>query len=193
MMIELINDAGMEEALLGLGLSYGLTSDISAYEYYRRLGCIDSEEDELLGRLRKVAKSLAKKDGGHNCFLEQIVLWLDIKAPRYWWQQFDRYKVGTARLSESTMHTIGKRDLTPDDFENGAEIPDEYFTFINRLDRLNRKSFLLESFLQRRICLISMKALKNMYFQRRSHALSEWQTFCDFCEKDVPYFKEWFL
>lgn len=184
--IRLVSYAGLHAALFGMGFSYGLTSNLKSW----------NEVDlDMLERLLKVAKSLANKDGGHNCFLEQIVLYFDIKAPRYWWQQFDRYKIGTARLSESTMHTLGKRPLNRFDFENGEQIPEEYFTFINKLDdsRIDMKGFLLESFLQRRMCLVSMKALKNMYNQRRGHALPEWQKFCDYCETNVPYFKEWFL
>ena len=47
-------------------------------------------------------------DGGrvHCKFMRQIMVWVDIEAPLYWWAEFDTYKVGVVRDSCSTMHTL---------------------------------------------------------------------------------------
>lgn len=66
----------------------------------------------------KLAQSLAHNGSDHRKFLRQIMVSVDITAPRYWWAEFDTYKVGTVANSCSTMHTIHKRDLTLDDFSH---------------------------------------------------------------------------
>ena len=87
--VQIMAECGVVEAMVGLSLSYG----------------VGKSYEEML----EVAKKLYNKDGGHNKFLESIVVWLNIDAPRYWWQQFDTYRVGTTKQSGSTMHTIMKR------------------------------------------------------------------------------------
>jgi len=70
--------------------------------------------------------NLAGKDGGHNNCLELITVGVEIKAPRYWWQEWDTYRAGiddgegykwnVPKRSESTMHRLKNRDLTIEDF-----------------------------------------------------------------------------
>lgn len=52
----------------------------------------------------------------HRKFMRQIGISMDIIAPRYWWLEFDTYKVGTVSNSCSTMHTIMNKEFTLDDF-----------------------------------------------------------------------------
>lgn len=157
MRVKVLREAGVDEALLGLSLSYGKEPNIT------------------------VANRLAHKQGGHNKFLESIVVWLDITAARYWWQQFDTYRVGTTKQSESTMHTLLRDNLTQEDFEDG--IHEGFLDSLNywRLmkDWVTLKRHLPESFLQRRIVCTNYKVLQNMETQRRSHRLEEWQYFLD--------------
>lgn len=49
-------------------------------------------------------------------FMRYIHVQADVNAPLYWWKEFDTYKVSTVANSESTMHTIHKREFTLDDF-----------------------------------------------------------------------------
>lgn len=49
-------------------------------------------------------------------FLRMIHVQADVTAPLYWWKEFDTYKVATVANSESTMHTIAKKQFTLDDF-----------------------------------------------------------------------------
>jgi hypothetical protein len=157
MEVRILNECGYDEAMLGLSLSYN-----------------KRRED-----MPRVAERLSVKDGGHNKFLESIAVWLDIKAPRYWWQEFDTYRVGMTKQSESTMHTILRRRLTADDFE--GKLPSEVLAMLNHLieskDFDGIKRLLPESFLQRRVVCTNYRTLRNMILQRESHRLQEWQTF----------------
>ena len=157
--IKVLDERGYESALLGLSLSYKQDPD----------------------KMPEVARRLALKGGGHNKFLESIVLWLDITAPRYWWQQFDTYRVGVTKQSESTMHTMTTRPLTQGDFEH--PIPAEHLAHLNQLiagkDWQQVKWLLPESFLQRRIVCLNYMALQRMIRQRATHKLDEWPAFID--------------
>lgn len=173
------------EALFGIGLSYGLTSGIENVKDLERAECYD--------RLMQIARGLAHKPGGgHNKFLETITLTLDVRAPRYWWQEFDTYRVGVTKQSESTMHTIMSRELNPEDFERGINIKTWQYLIEQRSAYLDEKdperkerlfftmkNDLPEGFLQRRIVCLNAKALQNMYTQRKNHRLPEWRRFFD--------------
>jgi hypothetical protein len=165
MEIKILNESGIEEALLGLSLSYSTEKNIN--------------------ELYNIALKLSNKDSGHNKFLESIVVWLDIKAPRYWWSQFDTYRTGITKQSESTMHTITRRHLKQDDFE--YEISEQNLNLLNGLiDAAKRdkmyferlKNELPEGFLQRRIVCLNYKAIRNIILQRKNHKLKEWEYFC---------------
>jgi len=156
MQVKLLREAGLEEALFGLSLSYNVAPNI------------------------KIANKLANKDGGHNKFLESIVVWLDIDAPREWWQQFDTYRCGVTKQSESTMHTLVKYFLTPEDFEPGVDqrVIDVVNECIRQKDWIKAKRNLPEGFLQRRIVCTNYKAIRGILRQREDHRLYEWKLFC---------------
>ena len=196
---------GVEAAVYGIGLSYGITSQDFI------LSADKKEYEELLEVATKLfnrADKLAPLDGGHNKFLETIILNVSIQAPRYWWQEFDTYR-HLSKQSDSTMHTITKRDLTQEDFVrpiyectlqklNGAigyynhvvdpTIKQEIFEEI--------KTNLPEGFLQTRMVRLDAMSLRNMYKQRKNHKLKEWQVFFEgikvSCENDHKEFVwEW--
>jgi len=52
---------------------------------------------------KKLMLSLVKAGPDHRKFLRMINVTMDIKAPLYWWKEFDTYKVGTVANSCSTM------------------------------------------------------------------------------------------
>ena len=157
MKVTVLREAGIEEALLGLSLSY----------------------NQPVEKMKAVADRLADKNEAHNKFLESIVVWVDVIAPRFWWQEFDTYRVGVTKQSESTIHTIMKTELMPEDFAHPIFQPE--------LDRLNDmilderfielKNALPEGFLQRRIVCTNYKTLRRIIFQRKNHKLPEWHTF----------------
>lgn len=49
--------------------------------------------------------------------------------------------------------------------------------------------WLPESWLQMRTWTANYEVLRNIYFQRKNHKLSEWRTFCKWIEK-LPYANE---
>lgn len=158
MKVVVLREAGYGEALLGLSLSY----------------------NRPIERMSEVAVRLCDKDGGHNKFLESIVVWLDITGPRSWWVQFDTYRVGMTKQSESTMHTVMQRPLQQDDFEQPIH-PDTlgWLNFLIRQKRFDRlKLELPEGYLQRRIVCTNYKTLRRIYNQRWNHRLPQWQVFC---------------
>ena len=120
MKVDVLKVDGIEEALLGMGLSYGLTSD-------KKIRCL--KDPKLAARLTKICVKCAQRGNGEDKFLRMIQIWADVTAPRFWWAEFDTYKVGTVALSESTMHTLGKRPLAQKDFEGG--LPIELLDWLN--------------------------------------------------------------
>jgi len=175
--------AGYEEALYGVGLSRGLTSRVSFEEFEKNI--------ELTRRLHNVALSLAPKNGGHNKFLESIMVWLSVDAPRYWWSQFDTYRHCT-KQSESTMYSLqsllednsGLEDrfdlLSKDEVENLKKK-----LVYSDIDVL--KSSLPEGFIQRRQICLSLMTLKNIYLQRQHHRLQGWREFVRDVKTEITY------
>ena len=49
--------------------------------------------------------------------------------------------------------------------------------------------WLPESWLQKRMTSMNYSVLRNQYFQRRNHKLTEWHTYCNWIES-LPYAKE---
>lgn len=156
MIVRALEEHGYDSAMLGLSLSY--------------------EQDK--GKMKAVAERLCFKGGGHNKFLESIVVWLDITATRKWWSQMDTYRHVT-KQSSSTMHTLTKRELTKEDFSSrtAQETIDTVNHFIREGDLLSAKDNLPEGFLQRRIVCTNYMTLQRMINQRATHKLEEWQTF----------------
>lgn len=181
MQVVKLAEYGLNEALLGLSLNY--KKDVRD--------------------MPKVLGKLAAKDGGHNKVLEFIQTYWDITAARYFWQEFDTYRIGVSKSSESTMHNLLDQDLRLEDLEPttnknvraGQEYQVELFNEIkaeivdlNKSQKINElKKLLPESYLQRRIVCVNYKALRNILSQRRSHMLSEWKLFCSEVEKQVEH------
>ena len=188
MEIHLMRMEGLQEALFGIGLSYGITSGIADANLV---------PEEKLERLKKIASKLCKAGAGEDKFLRQVVCWWDVRAPRYWWAEADTFKVGTVAQSESTMHTIMRHPLTNADFE--APVP---YAVRNSLDRMWReyrdtndpklffelKNSLPEGFLQRRIWTLNLANMKNIHRQRRNHRLPQWHQVCDAFVDATPEF-----
>jgi hypothetical protein len=139
----------------------------------------------------KVALGLASRDGGHNKFLESMIVWMDVDAPRYWWSEADTYRVGTSKQSDSTMHTIHKRILLQEDFQ-GNILP-SYLSYLNSCIEGGApvehiKNALPDGFLQGRTICTNYKVIRNMILQRHNHKLPEWREFCE-CMKELKYYK----
>ena len=169
MKVTVIEESSIYPALFGIGLSYGITSgkDFSAFS------CHDK------ARLLGVAQKLAGKGGGHDKFLRQIHVVLDVDAPAYWWPECDQYKVATVTQSESKMHTLMRQPITQDRFE--APISP---ATLERLESLRQDgdfhmllNELPHGWLPRRILSCNYAVLRNIIQQRHAHKLREWEVF----------------
>lgn len=83
MEVLILEEAGYREALYGLGFSFGLTSGETGYTDV-------IQKTAVRDRLEKRAHMLAGLGKGHDKFLRQIIMWVDVKAPLYWWKQLQR-------------------------------------------------------------------------------------------------------
>lgn len=201
MKIKVIDCRGFHAAVVGAMLSFGRT-DFSTLETVAANPENPEYNDDVAGRIDSVAQRLAPAGAGHDKFLEQIIYWVAIDAPLKFWKQFDTYRLAS-KSSESTMHTLHKREVLREDFEH----PD--YIYQETLDRLNaniremnndlcpvgRKTILNDiicdnlpdGFNQTRMVCLSAKTLRNMYFQRRNHKIKEWRDFCDYIEMYFPH------
>jgi hypothetical protein len=120
-----------------------------------------------------LACKLIKGGSEHRKFLRQIQTWINITIPLYIHHELDTYKVSTVRNSCSTMHTLGLRDLTREDFE--SPIPKEWLEYLNDIGEDFRNA----------------KAQKSAI---RNHRLVEWRadkegSICSMIAS-LPYMKE---
>lgn len=161
-----------------------------------------------------LAQRMIKAGTSDRKFMRQIFVSVDITAPLYWYKEFDTYKVGTVANSTSTMHKIASTPITKDCFEIDDYNPDLNLIddvniglrtqcFIDDLEQLRQKylqtkdkrywkeliRWLPEGWLQTRTITLNYEILRNIYFQRRYHKLSEWHQFCEWIES-LPYAKE---
>lgn len=182
MEVRYLGEYGYQNAVLGFSLSYNSTIE----------------------RTRQILPKYAFGIPGEGKFLESIIIWVDVNAPRYWWQEADTYRIST-KQSESTIHTICKKPFTSDMFEdrdvNEYHLRDlneirEYYLWYSKEKpnkemkkryKLKLKNHLPESFLQRRIWCFSYKTLQNIYTQRKDHELPQWQFFLNTLLSNVEH------
>lgn len=134
----------------------------------------------------------------HAKFLRQIAVWVNITAPRFWWTEFDTYKIGTTANSQSTMHTLMRDGIKEEDIyfyfgedDSANESMRNYINSINELIELYKtleqgeikeqyfekiKAMLPEGFIQTRMVSLNYQVLRTMYNQRKNHRLSGWNT-----------------
>jgi len=193
---------GMRNPLESWGQSdsdYTLTSDYILTEknfpvYYKGYISIGEKDYDL-------ALKLIMAGSDHSKFMRQIFITMDIIAPLYWWKEMDTYKVGTVSNSTSTMHKLGHRLLSTEDFSWDKITPyrDNTLHYLNKMittwkqggskDRDLWREIIQDlpsSYNQLRTWSANYQILRNIYFARKSHKLKEWHKFCDFIES-LPY------
>ena len=205
-----LNECGYDEAKYGFSLSFkdrAIPKNewwCSAFDECRyAVGTFENEnciECPLMKRDKHydgVLKANAPRNGGHNKFLEHIMVWLDIEAPRYFWSEFDTYRVGVSKQSESTMHTLQKRMMSTDDIEQTSmltkEIINQQVLLFNDLrsfvgvDIQDLKSVVPDGYKQRREVVLNYKVLAHIIVQRYNHRLPEWRFFIEEIYKMVEH------
>lgn len=149
---------------------------------------------------------LVKAGSDHSKFMRMINVTCDITAPRYWWAEYDTYKVGTVRNSCSTMHKIHAKEFEIDDFSHdkldskSLKVLHNIITYLNGMREWHNNAepnfkkdawwqmiqLLPQSYNQKATVQLNYAVLRNMYHSRRTHKLDEWHIFCKWIE-DLPY------
>lgn len=159
MKVEILKEAGYNEALKGLSLNKH---------------CFDNQ------RIIQVAQKLAPLGDGHNKFLRQIQVWALVTAPIAWWYHFDTYKVGITRQSESIMHTAS--ELTSFHAKVEPEVIRHYIKLLERYEhgeididtlRCNAPMGLMA----KSVVTMNYENIRNIYNQRKSHKSRFWSEF----------------
>jgi hypothetical protein len=191
MNLNVIKQPDIMPALYGLGFNKGVTSDMSYSDFV--------QDESVISRMINVANELYKLSSEHRKFLRQIEIIVQINAPRYWWSEFDTYKIGTTAQSESTMHTILKQRLSSTSFASDDCLIEEILSRIDTIKQfkcsdavkiIEIKKILPESFRQMRLVVMNYEVLANIIRQRKNHRLPEWRKFCKQIVKWIPY-SEW--
>lgn len=172
--INTLEIAGFRSALEALRLPFGkeCRSKTSADFNIDKSGMIISSSSCSVFSPKdlQLMSTLVKRGDEHAKVIRGIMVYAEINAPRFWWQEADTYRIGTERLSsESTMHIHGK----------GLSVE----------ELLKMKSELTEGTMQKRVQMFSYQTLRRIYFQRRNHRLPMWHDFCKWIET-LPYAKE---
>lgn len=175
----------------------GMRNPMNSWDKSDSKGNVIGENDlELM-------KKLVKAGSDHSKFMRMINVSVDIVAPRYWWAEYDTYKVGTVRNSCSTMHKIHDKTFTLEDFstEQLNTISENMIKNVIDVLNVNRDLFietkdkfywwqmiqlLPSSYNQRSTVQLNYAVLRNMYHSRKAHKLDEWRAFCKWIE-ELPY------
>ena len=154
----------------------------------------------LIGENDKDLSQRLQNAGPEHCkHLRMVMVYADIKAPRYWWNEFDTYRAGVEKVSCSTMHKLMARPLSEDDFEHDC-MNKEFLGYVIESINTSMEAWryesdqdikkdiwrsiiqaLPQSYLQKRTVMMSYAALRNIVKQREGHKLSEWKRFIDWC------------
>ena len=158
--------------------------------------CVGENDYDLMMRLAKAGPEHAK-------YRRMIAVYADVTAPRYWWTEYDTYKVGTVANSCSTMHKIADKKFTPEDFSTEHLVGKSFAALKNTLEVMNleREHYLAtkdkdcwwqmiqllpQSYNQKRTIMLNYEVLATIYRQRKGHKLDEWRDFCKWIEQ-LPY------
>ena len=173
MKVKVLEEHGHDAAMRGM-----------AYSFKDRAEEGDAWWESKRERAKVRLAALAHRGGGHNKALESIQVWIDVEATRSFWQEFDTYRVGTTKQSESTVHTLSKRAPTQEDFEvDTPPVMVQAFQTVwqhlkeNGMNISVLKNSLPEGFLQRRIVCTNYKVLQNIIAQRKGHRYKWWDVF----------------
>lgn len=151
-----------------------------------------------------ISEKLACVGGGHDQWLRQVMVWVDLNMPLSWWKQMDKYNYVIATSmdemmpdfhmivtqSESTMFTLADRELRQKDFN--TQLPPIVLSSLNALlgqikdckDR-ERKSEIINQlydelpcgYLQKRKLMMSYAQISTIFGQRKAHKLKAWKFF----------------
>jgi len=153
------------------------------------------------------AKRLIKAGPSHRKFLRHIHIGVDINAGLKFFDEFDTY-LHTVKNSTSQMHTLGKRLLTPSDFNDNIDLQildrlNMHIGFYidakeNKMSTENLKHLwrtmidnIPSSFRYIRTTTLNYEVFFTMYANRKNHKMEEWVFFCETLRNELPMMDEW--
>jgi hypothetical protein len=189
MKIELLETAGWYTVFKNLRQSYSLDnrSEISTKYINITNNNIDYGVNiNINDKDLQLLSTLVKKGDSHSKIIRGLQTYVEITAPRYWWQEWITYVIGVLEInptidwvslnSESTMHTIKKgvtdKDFTSEVTGNNKEEIKRIIHWNNNIEYI--KANLPEGYLQTRTFQVSYQAWRRIYQQRYNHKLEEW-------------------
>lgn len=173
--LKVIEIAGFVPALKALRLPYKLScrSTTDIYGEHGNDHFTTTETVHIDEKDKNLLSTLVRRGDEHAKVLRGVQVWLEINAPRYWWQEFATYRVGCDTLaSESTMHSECRA--------------------MSEEELIEAKANISEGLMQRRIVMLSYQTLRRIWIQRHDHRLPHWRIFCDRI-KVLPFAKEFIL
>lgn len=152
----------------------------------------------------QLLSTLVKRGDSHSKIIRGLQTYVEITAPRYFWQEWLTYVIGVLEInptidwvslnSESTMHTLKKQVELPEDyFISGTTYAaiDIVKDKIKHEDSLRSiKANLPEGYLQTRTFQVSYQAWRRIYQQRYNHKLEEWNKDIVKFIEELPFAKE---
>ena len=130
--IETLEISGLASVLKSLRLPFGKECRSEVVDEY--IGWVN--EPEILNFAKSyhvnihpkdmaLMSTLVRRGDEHAKAIRGLVVYAEIDAPIFWWSEMDTYRIGTERLSSaSTMHTLGKEDVTINNFSVSDTIID---------------------------------------------------------------------
>lgn len=165
---------------------HGLEDSVKASGYPMSLETDESNVSfERAGRL-----ATTEIGGGHDNFLNGIIVQFDLTLSVHAWKEAERYHFLDFVSSQSTMHKLDKMNLDEccldyvDEvvLDRVKEIQKEY-QYNPTEENWRRLIYSYPSGLTLTARMTTnYRQLKTIYHQRRHHRLPEWQTFCDWIE-----------
>ena len=172
---------------------FGFNESVRAGKYPMAI-----DTDKCSSEITSGTNSLANapRGTGHDNFLKGIVVQFDLKMTCKMSVELERYHFIDFVSSQSTMHKITQFDLDDAYIEyvdqRCIDVIKEKVELYNKLEDKNSdeaKELYLE-ILYSNPCGMQLTArmttnyqqLKTMYYQRRTHRLPEWKTFCKWIE-----------
>ena len=167
----------------------------SGYPMFTKVIPRESNESDVK-RAIKLANTPAGT--GHSNFLVGIRVSFDLTAPRYIWQEAQRYHWFDIVSSQSTMHKITSMDLSPDMFTD--DTPEDTYESVVAKQLAFRAEQSEESFRRLKAAVpeglmltarisTNYQQLRTIFTQRCHHRLPLWQEFCEWIQ-ELPYGKQ---
>lgn len=193
---------GLDEAIYRSGYPM-MTEPPTPEEFDKQVKMIYADRftgDYTNPHIKRAIKLANAKGGGHDQFLTGITVTMDMTFSNKAWVEAERYTFLNFISSMSTMHRIAKMDLKDacnyyvdsrairyaeelqvwyKNVQADPDVSDE-----DKLEAYRALLYNLPSGFELTASMVTnYRCLKNIYAQRRTHRLPDWQVFCDWVEQ----------